>query len=208
MEDRQLNNSDGKKSCCICAAAPFIVGLVVALAFGWWIFPDMMFAEKQQPIRFSHTVHINDAGMECSQCHSFREDGTYAGLPTTESCAECHTDVMGSDPEEERFVREYVASNKEVPWLVYQKQPDNVFFSHAAHSTDNCNQCHEFSERELCSLCHVDVAGMDTPPVYYENKLTSYSKQTMKMWQCEQCHAHPEHYGVTRSSNACFVCHK
>jgi hypothetical protein len=146
--------------------------------------------------------------MACSDCHYFREDGTFAGLPTTEECASCHTDVMGSDPEEERYVEEYVTPGKEVKWLVYQMQPDNVFFSHAAHSEETCNQCHDFSTRELCNQCHPDVAGMDDPPVYKENKLTKYSSETMKMWECERCHAHPDHYGVTRSSNACFVCHK
>ncbi|MFV0423940.1 menaquinone reductase multiheme cytochrome c subunit QrcA [Oleidesulfovibrio sp.] len=209
MEDRHLDSSgDGKSRCCRGSAAPFFVGLVVALIFGWWVFPGMLYSQKQQPVRFSHPVHTEDAGMACTDCHYFREDGTFAGLPTTEQCASCHSDVLGEDPEEARYVEEYVNQGKEVKWLVYQMQPDNVFFSHAAHSEESCNQCHDFSTRDLCNQCHPDVAGMDNPPVYNENKLTKYSKETMKMWECERCHAHPDHYGVTRSSNACFVCHK
>lgn len=209
MEDRHLHPDNGESASGKCSsAAPFFMGLVVALIFGWWIFPDMLFSQKQQPIRFSHKVHMEDAGMECASCHFFREDGSFAGLPTTENCAECHTDMMGEDPEEAKFIEEYVNTGKEVKWLVYQHQPDNVFFSHAAHSVENCNQCHEFEENELCSSCHPNMADNDTPPVLETNKLTGYSKQTMKMWQCERCHAHPEHYGVTRSSNACYVCHK
>jgi hypothetical protein len=53
-----------------------------------------------------------------------------------------------------------------------------------------------------CTDCHMDMSEVDTPPVYYENKLTGYSKQTMKMWQCERCHAE------NGASNACYVCHK
>ncbi|MCT4536000.1 menaquinone reductase multiheme cytochrome c subunit QrcA [Halodesulfovibrio sp.] len=210
MEERLLHPADGNStSRQFGGAAPFFVGLVVALIFGWWAFPGMLYSENEQPINFNHKVHIQDAEMECSACHYFREDGTFAGLPTTESCAECHSDEpLGEDPEEARFIKEYVETGKEVKWYVYQKQPDNVFFSHAAHSLESCNNCHDFSEVELCSQCHIDVANMDKTPTYYENKLTTYSKQTMKMWQCERCHAHPEHFGVTRSSNACFVCHK
>lgn len=209
MEDRQLNNADSKKSCsCAKGAAPFFVGLIVALIFGWWAFPDMMFTKKEQPLRFSHKTHVEDAGMECQQCHSLREDGTFAGLPTTESCAECHMEPLGDNPNEARFITEYVNTGKEVKWLIYQYQPDNVFFSHAAHSMESCNQCHEFTETELCNMCHIDVASSDTNPPYYENKLTGYSKQTMKMWQCERCHANENHYGITNATNACFVCHK
>ena len=93
-------------------------------------------------------------------------------------------------------------------WKVYQKQPDNVFFSHAVHSLNTCNNCHSFSERELCSTCHLDVTASKNPPVFRENRLSGYSQNTMKMWQCEACHADPNHLGSTNASNACFVCHK
>jgi len=209
MADRHLHSANGNSAPSqFGGAAPFFVGLVVALILGWWAFPQMLFSKKHQPVHFSHKVHMEDAGMECSSCHYLREDGTFAGLPTTESCAECHSSPLGDHPEEIRFIEEYVNTGKQVEWLVYQKQPDNVFFSHAAHSMESCNACHDFTETELCSSCHPNVAEMDEAPVYYENKLTKYSKQTMKMWACERCHAHPDHYGITRSSNACFVCHK
>lgn len=170
----------------------FAGGFIVSLFIGWWGFPKLLYSQKAQPIAFSHAVHVNDAGMTCDQCHFFREDGSFSGLPTTESCAECHTEVLGESPEEQKFVEQYIdkGNNKLVPWYVYQKQPDNVYFSHAAHADLECTEC------------HLDVASMDTPPPYQENKLTGYSRNTMKMWQCERCHAN---YGV---SNACFVCHK
>lgn len=212
MEDRQLTNSTdkhGQKCCCGGGLAPFVLGLVVSLIFGWWVFPDMLFSQKHQPVRFSHKVHTDSAGMECKQCHSLRADGSFAGLPTTESCAECHSDVLGSDPEEARFVAEYVKPGKPVKWLVYQAQPDNVFFSHAAHSLEACGQCHgDWTEKQLCANCHPNVADRDDAPAHFTNKLTGYTKETMKMWQCERCHANENHYGVTNSSNACFVCHK
>ncbi|MDQ7031151.1 MAG: menaquinone reductase multiheme cytochrome c subunit QrcA [Desulfonauticus sp.] len=173
-----------------CLVLPFLFGLVGALIVGWWLFPELLYSKKTQPIRFSHKVHVEDQGMSCDECHSYREDGSFAGIPTTEQCAECHSEVQGDDPAEKKFVEEYVEKGKEVPWLIYQKQPDNVFFSHIAHKGIKC------------TTCHPDVGHMDTPPVYYEDRISGYSKQTMKMWQCERCHAR------RGASNACYVCHK
>jgi hypothetical protein len=183
----EVMNVRRKKSCIM---LPLLAGFVAAVALGWWGYPKLVFSEKTQPIRFSHSVHVTDAGMGCDECHFFREDGSYAGLPTTEQCAGCHAEAMTEDPAEIEFVEKYVAEGKEVPWLVYQKQPDNVYFSHMAHESLDCMDC------------HMDMSEVDTPPTYHENRLTGYSKQTMKMWQCERCHAE------NGASNACYVCHK
>jgi hypothetical protein len=188
----------------------FFIGLIVALAVGWLGLPLIMFSGQEQPIRFDHKLHVEDQSMSCSDCHSMRADGTYAGLPTVESCETCHAEVIGSDPDEARFVAEYVQTGREVPWLVYQKQPDNVFFSHAAHSLENCATCHEAYEKEndVCVSCHPNVATSDSNPVYRENRLTGYSSMTMKMSECESCHAVHMQTEQTAASNACFVCHK
>lgn len=200
---------DGRNGPCFGGgAAPFILGLVAALVVGWVIFPKVLFSAQPQPVEFSHKVHVDGEGMECADCHYFNEDGSYNGLPTTENCADCHDDVLGETEAEIRFVEDYVHTGREVEWKVYQKQPDNVFFSHAAHNVEKCNECHDFTEPELCNQCHPAMSDNDTPPPFMENRITGYSKDTMKMWQCERCHANPDHYGVTRSSNACYVCHK
>lgn len=170
-----------------------LIGFVGSLVVGWVIFPKVLYSQKTQPIRFSHTVHA-EQGLTCEQCHHLGPDGRFAGLPSTESCAECHADETGentpSGKEIDKFVKQYVKTGAQVPWLVYQYQPDNVFFSHAAHKGFACTQCHP------------DVAKMDNPPAYYQNRLSGYSKDTMKMWQCERCHA------SMGTSNACYVCHK
>ena len=182
--DRKTPSSQGG------GTAFFLLGLILSLGVGWFVFPQVLYSEKQQPINFSHPVHIDNAGMSCEDCHFFREDGSWAGYPTLEKCAECHAAPMTDSPDEAAFVAEYVEKGKEVPWLTYQYQPDNVFFSHIAHNAFDCTECHP------------DVAKMEKAPTYYRNRLSGYSKQTMKMWQCERCHAEN---GV---SNACFVCHK
>ncbi|MFP4084136.1 MAG: menaquinone reductase multiheme cytochrome c subunit QrcA [Desulfonatronovibrio sp.] len=176
-----------KKSCLL---LPFVVGFVGALLFGWIIFPGLLFSEKEQPFWFSHPVHVEVVGMDCYDCHYYNEDGSFSGVPSTEECAACHMDVMFEDPDEIIFVEEYVWEEKEVPWLIYQKQPDNVYFSHMAH------------EMYDCTTCHPEVETAESFPEYHENRLTGYSADTMKMWECERCHAE------SGTSNACYVCHK
>lgn len=170
---------------------PFLIGFIVALVGGWVGTPKLLYSTKTQPINFDHPLHVEQQGLQCDQCHVYRADGSYAGLPTLAKCMECHTDVMQPDnPNDVKFVEEYVKKEQEIPWLVYQKQPDNAYFSHIAHQSFECTQCHP------------DVAKQAKLPAYQENRLSGYSKQTMKMWQCERCHAE------NGASNACYVCHK
>ena len=203
---------NNKPTCTACTVVvsciPFVAGIALALVIGWWVYPTLLFAERQQPIAFNHQVHLVKNGMACSDCHTLRDDGSYRGLPTTADCATCHSSVQGNSATEKRFVEDYVQKGKEVPWLVYQWQPDNVFFSHAAHSVESCNTCHDFTTTELCNLCHLDLASTTTPPPFFENRITGYSKTTMKMNLCERCHAYPDHLNDTNANNSCFVCHK
>lgn len=199
----------------------FFAGLVPALAIGWLLFPMALYSGQSQPLRFSHAVHVNpDNGISgdteverCLYCHSFREDGTFSGIPKLATCMECHSDPsspLGKDPEEEKFLAEYAANEKEIPWLSYYRQPDNVYFSHIAHvKMGNLD----------CRTCHGDHGRSETLPLYEQNRLTGYSRNIwgtniagyksnpwdrMKMDDCGDCHArrgHPE-------NNDCFVCHK
>jgi hypothetical protein len=183
MEESRMSRQSG-------GVLAFLAGILAALVVGWWVFPQVLYSKHEQPIRFSHKVHVEGQAMYCEDCHYYRDDGSFAGLPTNEQCGDCHYDVLGEDPAEEKFVNEYMLKDKQVPWLIYQYQPDNVFFSHNAHKDYDCTECHP------------DLADNDTPPPYYEDRISGYSKDTMKMWRCERCHAE------NHVSNACYVCHK
>ncbi len=120
----------------------FIIGLVASLVLGWVIFPQLLYSKKKQPIDFNHALHNELVEASCESCHFFRQDGTYSGVPTLAQCIDCHEEVQGESEEEEKFVSQYVAKGREVPWLVYARQPDCVFFSHIAHVFPNskCNK--------------------------------------------------------------------
>ena len=195
-----------KKKCLACAIAPFVLGFALAIVFGWWCFPRLIMVDSAQPVEFTHKSHVHVAGMNCSDCHKIAKDGSFSAYPKTAECARCHNKMIGTSDAEHVFYNDYVRTGKEVTWKAYQKQPDNVFFSHAPHSLASCNNCHSFTEKELCSTCHPKMAEPLEPR--QENPLTGYTKYTMKMWQCERCHAQADHLPVTASNNACFTCHK
>ena len=203
--------------------AYFSAGLIPALIIGWIIFPMVLYSEQQQPVNFNHALHMDsdivdgiegDTDIEkCLYCHSFRDDGTFAGIPGIDNCTECHDDPespLGESPDEEKFLAEFVANEIEVPWLSYSRQPDCVYFSHIAH----------VNMGELdCAICHGDHAKTEKLPVYKENRLTGYSINIwgkniagikmntwdrMKMDDCAECHTEKGR----EENNDCFVCHK
>ena len=192
-----------------------VAGFIGALIVGWIVFPMVLYSQKSQPLNFSHANHgpESDAGLDCEECHFFYEDGTFSGIPELEKCTECHQDSespLSEDPAEVTLFTDYIEPGKEIPWLVYSRQPDCVYFSHIAHV--------KMANTE-CSVCHGDVANRKTLPAYKVNRLTGYSIDIwgrnitgykrnpwdrMKMDDCAECHRErgKEH------NNACFVCHK
>ena len=167
----------------------FFAGLIVALILGWVAFPNLLYSQKTQPLNFSHVAHQDS---NCEDCHKYREDGSYTGIPKLEKCIECHESQMGESEDERILVDEYIANKREIAWLAYSWQPDNVYFSHAPHKAKDVK----------CVECHRDVTGEKQLLPYKENRLTGYSMSTMNMDVCEKCHARE---GVT---NSCQSCHK
>jgi hypothetical protein len=194
----------------------FIIGLALSMVVGWAVFPKVLYSKKNQPFDFSHKLHNELVDQGCESCHFFREDGTFSGAPRLSQCIDCHEEINGESEDEAVFVEQYVARNREVPWRIYARQPDCVFFSHAAH----------VKGAELdCVTCHGHTGTSDSLRPYEENRITGYSRDIwghsiggfkhntwdrMKMDDCAECH---ETAGIHDSSvqtgrDACFVCHK
>ena len=194
----------------------FIIGFAASLVLGWGIFPKLLYSQKHQPIDFNHALHVEEVDDGCESCHYFREDGSFSGLPDLESCMECHEDVIGASEEEEKFVAEYVVPEREVPWLVYSRQPDCVYFSHAPHVITGKMECAE---------CHGHIGESEHSRVYEENRISGYSRdiwgknisgfghepwERMKMNDCSKCHVRENvnQGSVQTQKGGCFVCHK
>lgn len=166
-----------------------MLGFIGAMVMGWIVFPNLLYSQKAQPVNFSHAAHQDN---DCESCHKFRADGSYTGVPKISNCKECHESAQGSSEAERILVEEYVAKDREIPWKVYARQPDNVFFSHAPHKGKGIE----------CVTCHRDVSKEASLPPFREDRITGYSISTMEMTECEKCHADK---GV---SNNCEICHK
>jgi hypothetical protein len=201
----------------------FAVGLILALFIGWILFPIVLYSEDEQPLNFSHAIHTDPDIVDvpegdtedekCSFCHGFRDDGSFTGIPRLATCMQCHEDPespWGENTEEMKFLEEYVASEKEVPWHRYYEQPDCVYFSHTPHVKNAGIEC---------KTCHGDHGATDSLPLYKRNRITGYSIKIwgenisgyksnswdrMKMDDCTECHVKNGH----EENNDCFVCHK
>ena len=145
----------------------FIIGLALSMVVGWTVFPKVLYSKKSQPFDFSHNLHMELVDEGCESCHFFREDGTFSGSPRLAQCIDCHEEVNGESEDEAVFVEQYVAHGREVPWLVYARQPDCVFFSHAAHVKS--------AEME-CVTCHGHIGTSDSLKPYEENRINYFNR--------------------------------
>jgi len=173
----------------------FGAGMVAALALGWRGYPLILFQRVAQPVEFSHKIHADKAGTKCEDCHSLRPDGTFTGVPALDKCSGCHGQPMGTSVREKSFIDQYVTPNREVPWQVYARQPENVHFSHAAHTK---------LARMDCVQCHGAQGLSDTLGPARVNRISGYSGSPhfQNMDACEDCHRR------RGAANSCLACHK
>jgi hypothetical protein len=173
----------------------FFFGVAVALFIGWVAFPRVLYSQKHQPLDFLHKTHAEKSGLtDCAECHVVREDGSFAGLPATEKCAGCHSERVGESKAEAILVDSYIKPAQETPWLVYSRQPANVWFSHAIHLK---------RAKLSCAECHSSYGEQDSVRLYQVNRISGYSRdlwghsisrlrngphEGMKMSDCEKCH--------------------
>src|SRR5438874_2666315 len=53
---------------------------------------------RQQPVPFSHKHHVGDDGIDCRYCHTSVETSAFAGLPSTQTCMTCHSQIFNDAP--------------------------------------------------------------------------------------------------------------
>lgn len=172
----------------------FSFGAVTALAAGWFAFPRTLYVRSEQPVAFRHKTHAEKSGTaQCVDCHSFREDGTFGGIPRMEACAACHAEQVGTSKAEATLVNAYIKKGRETPWLVLDRQPQNVWFSHTIHTRLGHLTCQE---------CHGAYGDRDEQLPFEADRISSYSRKVMDMNACEDCH---RKRGVVVS---CLGCHE
>ena len=119
----------------------FLSGLI-------WIVPVQNYNTEQhfaprQPVMFSHEHHVGGLGLDCRYCHNSVEISADAGMPPTETCMTCHSQIW-THAEMLAPVRASFAMHKPLRWTTVYKLPDYVFFNHSIHIAKGvgCNECH------------------------------------------------------------------
>jgi hypothetical protein len=124
-----------------------------------------------QPVPFSHEHHVGGLGLDCRYCHTSVEKARFAGIPPTETCMTCHSQIW-TNAEILAPVRASLAENKPIRWQRVHKLPDYVYFDHSIHVAKGVG----------CSTCHGLV----------EQMRLMRQAQPLTMGWCLDCHREPE----------------
>jgi len=126
---------------------------------------------KPQPVPFSHQHHVAGLGIDCRYCHTSVESSSFAGIPPTKTCMNCHSQIWTGAPLLEP-VRESYRSGRSLVWTRVNDLPDFVYFNHSIHINKGVG----------CNTCHGQV---DRMPLMYQNA-------SLQMEWCLDCHRAPE----------------
>lgn len=126
---------------------------------------------REQPIPFSHKHHVTGIGLDCRYCHTSVEESAFAGIPPTETCMTCHSQVWPNAPLLAP-ARVSFQENTPIEWNRVHDLPDFTYFNHSIHLHKGIG----------CQTCHGEVDQM--PLVWKEN--------TLNMEWCLDCHRAPE----------------
>src|SRR5690625_4611852 len=153
----------------------FLLGVPLAFVAGGAYYRSSWYTGKTkallQPILFSHRHHVGDIGIDCRYCHTSVETSAFAGLPSTDICMSCHSQLWTNARMLEP-VRQSMARGIPIRWQRVHDLPDFVYFDHSIHIQNGV----------ACKSCHGRVDRMT---------LTEQVESLQMHW-CLDCHRHPE----------------
>ena len=176
-----------------------VVVLVVAffVLSSWWSQPPTILGFDRgptQPIAFPHTVHVQQAGLDCQFCHRTVSTDEAAGVPAVEQCLFCHgfgriDGSRSASPSAQEELGKLRAAGlgtdgadpTAINWVRVHRVPDHVQFIHEPH----------ISAGFTCSTCHGDVGAMEEVEQI----------RNLKMRDCVDCHRQND------APTDCTTCH-
>jgi len=154
--------------------------LTLVLFLGWvgftlmrssWLTKQSEYVE--QPIQFSHAHHVGGVGLDCRYCHTSVEKSSFAGIPPTKTCINCHSQIWANAPILEP-VRASFRDDTPMKWKRVTDLPDFVYFNHQIHVKQGVG----------CATCHGPVDKMP---------LITQATSMLMEW-CLDCHRAPEKF--------------
>lgn len=134
----------------------------------WWTEKE---APPPQPVPFSHRHHVGGLDIACRYCHTSVEDSATAGLPSTDICMTCHSQLW-TNAAALAPVRESLRTGEPLRWRRVHDLPDFAYFNHSIH----------VNKGVACETCHGRVDRM---------ALTAKANDMHMQW-CLDCHRNPE----------------
>jgi hypothetical protein len=155
-----------------------VVGGIITFATGVWTWKTVYWSPfhtragvpLEQPVPFSHQHHAGGLGIDCRFCHSTVEKSASAGMPSTETCMMCHSQIWTNAPLLAP-VRKSIDTGQPLRWTRVHDLPDFAYFDHSIHVTKGVG----------CSTCHGRV---DEMPL-------TWKVNTLFMKWCIDCHRDP-----------------
>jgi len=123
-----------------------------------------------QPVLFSHRHHAGELRIDCRFCHATVETSAFAGMPTTQNCLNCHSQLF-TDTAMLQPVVHSATTGQPLAWTRVTRLPDHVFFNHGIH----------LAKGVACTTCHGDLGRM---------ALTAKAAP-LDMRECLACHRDP-----------------
>jgi hypothetical protein len=125
----------------------------------------------EQPIQFDHRHHTRDEGIDCRFCHSTVDRSPHAGIPATQLCLNCHSQIWNQSPLLDPVRRSFIEGTP-IVWKKVNDLPDFVYFNHSIHVSKGVG----------CVTCHGRI-----------DQMAAVEKaEPLTMSWCLNCHRNPE----------------
>jgi hypothetical protein len=125
----------------------------------------------EQPIQFDHRHHTRDEGIDCRFCHSTVDRSPHAGIPSSQLCLNCHSQIWNQSPLLDPLRRSFIEGTP-IVWKKVNDVPDFVYFNHSIHVNKGVG----------CVTCHGRI-----------DQMAAVEKaESLNMRWCLDCHRAPE----------------
>lgn len=184
----------------------------------------LAYAQEKDKLIYSHKFHIEEAGAECTDCHTNVLEGTSASdnlLPAMETCYNCHDEddtdctVCHTNPDEAVESQRITDLKANFAHRVHVKSVEDCSKCHAGiekeesagtvdfvPSRDHCIDCHgsaDFSEEKyLCVKCHTSEFNFIPAGHTLIWKQNHGVSAAVEQESCAHCH----------QNNYCVNCHE
>ena len=179
---------------------------------------------RAQPVAFSHDHHVGDLGLDCRYCHVNVERSGFAGVPSTDICMGCHSQVW-ADSAAIAPIKESEETQQAIAWNRLNSLPDYVYFDHSIHVNKGvgCEECHgridtmgltrreENLSMEWCLNCHRNRDEVLRPKdqifaMGYEPPADKAAHQALQSELVQQYHINMD--AEAFNLDDCSICHR